>query len=96
MRVFEILRTDVAAPSDSELASLLKTVNWNYDFDDNDRVRIRGAKVMEQVENSVYQAFKVNPEKTLATWRKFCPWAKKLDESVIPDFIQRFQTIDGK
>lgn len=96
MRVFELLRDDITAPSDAELVSMLKTVNWNYEFDDNERVRTRGAKMMEQIENSVYQAFKVNPDKTLNIWKTFCPWAKKLDESIIPDFIQRFQTIENK
>lgn len=94
MKVFEILRTDITAPSDSELASILGKVDWGYEFSDNERTIARGKKMMEQVENMVYQSFKVNPTKTMTLWRKYCPWAKKLDESVLPDFIQRFQTID--
>lgn len=94
MKVFEILRNDITAPSESELASTLSKVNWGYEFSDDDRTVVRGQKMMEKVENMVYQAFKVNPEKTMKVWRKYCPWAKKLDESILPDFIQRFRTID--
>jgi len=94
MKVFEILRNDITAPSDSELGSVLAKVDWNYEFSDDERTRTRGQKMMEQAENMVYQAFKVNPDNTMKMWRKFCPWAKKLDETILPDFIQRFRTID--
>ncbi len=94
MKVFEILRNDILPPSEKELVAALKKMNWNYEFADDDFDRKRGEKMMEHLENMVYQSYKIDPEKTLELWKKLCPYAKKLDESVIPDFILRFQAID--
>ena len=94
MLVFEILRNDVPVPTDRELISLMKSADWNYEYSDSDFLKKRGARVMEQIENMMYQLYKVDPTSALKIWSDYCPYAKKLDESIVPDFILRFTAID--
>lgn len=94
MLVFEILRNDIPVPSEQELILLMKRIDWSYEYSDSEYSKSRGAKMMEQLENMMYQYYKVNPSSAMKLWTKHCPYAKSLDESVIPDFILRFDAID--
>lgn len=91
MKVFEILRNDIPVPSEKDLVAFMSTMNWSYEFSDDDYVRVKGQKMMERLENMVYQSYKKDPVLTMQIWRANCPWAIRLDEEVIPDFILRFQ-----
>ena len=96
MKVFEILRDDIPVPSEVELRAALSKVNWSYEFDESEYVRRAGQRVMEKIENMVYQSYKVDPQKTMEIWKNYCPWSKKLDEAVIPDFIFRFEAMENE
>ena len=95
MKVFEILHADTPVPSEKELVNAMTTINWSYEFDESDYVRNRGQKMMVRLENMVYQSYKKDPVKTMSIWHAHCPWAKKLDETVVPDFILRFQALEN-
>ena len=56
MKVFEILRADTPIPTEKELVNVMTTINWSYEFSDDDYTRRKGQKMMERLENMVYQA----------------------------------------
>jgi hypothetical protein len=95
MKVFEILRADTPIPTEKELVNVMTTINWSYEFSDDDYTRRKGQKMMERLENMVYQAYKKDPVKTMSLWHAHCPWAKQLDEAVVPDFVIRFQALEN-
>lgn len=96
MKVFELLRDDIPVPTEAELCAALAKMNWSYEFDDSEYVRRSGQKMMEKIENMVYQSYKVNPNKTMEIWNKYCPWSERLDEVVVPDFIFRFGAMEDE
>lgn len=87
MKVFEVLKNNVGAPSSEELERALRGANWSYEYDPNPMAFAKGHSYMQLLENMVYQFWKVNPDKANELWKKHCPQA--VDGT--PSFILRLQ-----
>jgi hypothetical protein len=90
MKVFEVLRKDLDAISEEEIASRLNRFNWDYEFQPNLR---KNLKELEILENLVYQVWKKNPEKAVQIWNENTPYSQK-DKTIVPSFIFRLQAQD--
>lgn len=88
MKVFEILREDIANVSEEQVAARLKAFNWKYEFADDFRKQARGEQEMQVLENMVYQLWKNKPERAVKLWNESCPGA---DAGTTPSFIFRLQ-----
>jgi hypothetical protein len=90
MKVFEVLRKDLDAISEEEIASRLSRFNWDYEFQPNLR---KNLKELEILENLVYQVWKKNPEKAVQLWNENTPYSQN-DKTIVPSFIFRLQAQD--
>ena len=92
MKVFEILRNDITAVTEEQVAARLKRFNWKYEFSDNATVVTRGARELEELENMVYQLWKQNPERAVKLWNESAPGSCQTE----PSFILRLKMQDGQ
>lgn len=94
MRVFEILRDDVEAVSESVLTEKLATFDWKYEFSDDLNRQSKGLKQLSILENLVYKFWKKEPEKAIELWNKYSGVSKlaHFDSECIPSFILRLQS----
>ena len=90
MKVFEILRNDVAVVTEDAVVERMKRFDWKYEFSDDVTKLAWGQRELELIENMVYQLWKKEPEKTVAMWNTKSPEGSE-DKTIVPSFIIRLQ-----
>ena len=95
MKVFEILRKDVAAVSEQQVIDRIKNFDWKYEFSDDVSRITWGMRELELIENLVYQVYKQKPEVAVNIWNEYSPEATG-DKSIIPSFILRLESQELK
>ena len=91
MKVFEVLRTDIAPVAEKSLISRLKSFDWKYEFSNDFMKRAVCEREMESLENQIYQLWKQNPDRAVELWNKYCPYVPE-DKNITPSFIFRLQS----
>jgi hypothetical protein len=91
MKVIDILpQSSTQIVNEEQLINKMKTVDWNYEFNNNSAQQSKSAKEVDVIENLVYQLWKQKPDKAINIWNKYCP-DTPTGEIVTPSFILRFQ-----
>lgn len=88
MKVFEILRDDVALVGEEQLEKRLASFDWKYEFSDDTFRLAKGQQELELIENLVYRFWKKEPSKAISLWNKY---AGVQEQDSVPSFIYRLQ-----
>jgi hypothetical protein len=93
MKVFEILRKDVAEVTEQQVIDRIKNFDWKYEFSDDVSRITWGTRELELIENMVYQVYKKKPEAAINIWNEYSPESTG-DKSIVPSFILRLESQD--
>jgi hypothetical protein len=89
MKVFEMLRNDVALLPEQQIIDRLQHFDWKYEFGDDERQIQKGERELEILENLVYRVWKSNPDRALQIWNQNTPGKSAVP--VTPSFIFRLE-----
>lgn len=91
MKVFELLRNNVAMVTEQQIIDKLRVFDWQYEFSEDARRVSRGSRELELLENMIYNLWKTNPVRAVQIWNENAPGFQSA-KVVMPSFIFRLQS----
>lgn len=94
MKVFEILRPDMPALSESQIINKLRSFNWKYEYLDSTFLKNRANDELAIIENAIYKLWKQDKQKAVSLWNTHSG-TSPIDKTVTPSFILRLDAQDN-
>jgi hypothetical protein len=74
--------------TEQDIASRLKSFNWNYEFSPDLSKIVAGNKQLSILESLVYDLWKRDPSSAIKLWNSNTPIGSN-DDSIVPSFIMK-------